>query len=127
MTYTQEQTMAMKVVWRKVWRKVEEILIWPFATMFLGYSLYAVLVLHQRVEGWSFLSIVLMLAIATYWWAGFKYRLAKFLRGALREMLVEELAESRIAFVTWLREGAPWRGENPFSFGRIEEDAVGKR
>jgi hypothetical protein len=61
---------------------------------------------------------VLVFVVAGFRWTGFKSRLAKFLRESLREMIAEELQESRIAFVTWLREDAPWRGESPFSHER---------
>jgi hypothetical protein len=59
-------------------------------------------------------SRIFVLVVIGFWWTGFKSRLAKFLRESLRKMIVEELQQSRIAFVTWLREDAPWRGEGPF-------------
>jgi deoxyadenosine/deoxycytidine kinase len=90
-----------------------EAIIWPMASFFLLYVVYSLLVLHQRVENWSLLGIVHALVVAGFWWTGFKSRLAKLLRESLREMMVEELQESRIVFVTWLREDAP-RGESPF-------------
>ena len=117
-----EEAQGGTMTWNALWRKLDEILLWPFATVFLCYVLYGLLVLRQRAENWPFLSVVLLLTIAAYWWAGFKFRLAKFLRGALRDMIIEELQESRIAFVTWLREDAPWRGENPFLEPKVQTD-----
>jgi uncharacterized membrane protein len=101
--------MTTKTVWSKV-----EAFLWPAASVFLFYVVYDVIVYRPKAESWPFWSIVLVLVVAGFWWTGFKSRLAKFLRESLRMMIAEELQESRIAFVTWLRQDAPWRGENPF-------------
>src|SRR5689334_2898665 len=97
---------------KTVWHKVEAFL-WPMSSVFLSYTAYYALVLHPREE-WSFLAVVIVILVAGFWWDGFKNRVARFLRDSLRAMIAEQLAESRVSFATWLREDAPWRGENPF-------------
>ena len=92
---------------KTLWHKFEAIM-WPMTTVVLFYVVY------PRGANWPFWFFVLVVVLISFWWAGFKSRLAKFLRESLREMVVEELQGSRIAFVTWLREDAPWRGQNPF-------------
>ena len=102
--------MTMKTLWRKV-----EPTVWIMASAYLFFLVYFVIVYRPKVQDWTFWGKVFVLVVIGFWWTGFKNRLAKFLRESLREMIVEELANSRVAFVTWLREDAPWRGENPFS------------
>jgi hypothetical protein len=105
--------MTMKTLWRKV-----EPILWLQASLYLSFLVYGVIVYRPpRVRDWPFRSRVFVLVVIGFWWTGFKSRLTKFLRESLREMIVEELAESRVALVTWLRQDAPWRGENPFSSG----------
>jgi hypothetical protein len=104
--------MAMKVLWHKV-----EPILWVLATGYLLVAGYNVLRYPARFWAEPFLGLLFVYVVIAFWWTGFKSRLAKFLRESLREMIAEELAESRVAFVTWLREDAPWRGENPFSPG----------
>jgi hypothetical protein len=111
--------MAMKALWRKV-----EPILWVLASVYLFLVGYGVLLYPAKFwagPSWGplgpFWGRLFVLVVVGFWWTGFKSRLAKFLRESLREMIVEELAESRVAFVTWLREDAPWRGENPFSPG----------
>ncbi len=105
----------MKTLWSKV-----EPFVWAFASVWLLYTVYVVIVYRPKAEdwlfwGWPFWGRLIVLVVVIFWWTGFKSRLAKFLRESLRGMIADELAESRVAFVTWLREDAPWRGENPFS------------
>lgn len=100
----------MKTLWSKV-----EPFVWAFTTILLLYMVYGVIVYRPKPEEWGFWGRVLVFVLVWFWWIGFKSRLAKFLRESLREMIAQELQESRIAFVEWLREDAPWRGENPFS------------
>jgi hypothetical protein len=104
--------MAMKTLWRKV-----EPILWFLATIYLFLVAYGLLLYPARFWTGPFWGRLFVYVVIAFWWAAFKSRLAKFLRESLREMIVEELAESRVAFVTWLREDAPWRGENPFSPG----------
>ena|ERR1700730_3101675 len=102
--------MTMKTLWCKV-----EPILWFLASLWLFYVVYGVIVYRPKAEDWTFWGRVLMLFVIGFWWTGFKSRLAKFLRESLREMIVEELQKSRVAFVRWLREDAPWRGENPLT------------
>lgn len=99
--------MTMKTLWGKV-----EPILWYFSSLYLYYTVYALII--YRPTQWRSWGPVLVLVVAAFWWTGFKKRLVKLLRESLREMIVEELQESRMAFVTWLCEDAPWRGENPF-------------
>jgi hypothetical protein len=98
---------------KTVWSNVESVL-WNMATVYMFLLVYGVIVYPKIWQDSPLWAKIFALFIIGYWWAGFKKRLAKFLRESIREMIVEELAHSRIAFVTWLREDAPWRGENPF-------------
>jgi hypothetical protein len=102
--------MTMKTLGRVV-----ESTLWFLASIYLFFLVYGVIVYRTKALDWPSWAQLLVLLVFGFWWTGFKNRLAKFLRESLREMIVAELAESRIAFVTWLREDAPWRGENPFS------------
>jgi cobalamin biosynthesis protein CobD/CbiB len=101
--------MAMKTLWSKV-----EPILWFLATVYLCLVAYGVLLYPAKFWAAPFWGRLLVYVIIVFWWTAFKSRLAKFLRESLREMIAEELAESRVAFVEWLREDAPWRGENPF-------------
>jgi hypothetical protein len=101
---------------KTLWRNVESFL-WYLASVYLFFVVYGVIAYHPKVEDWPLWGRIFVLVVIGFWWTGFKSRLAKFLRESLRGMIVEELANNRIAFVTWLREDAPWRGENPFSPG----------
>ena len=104
----------MKTLWRNV-----EPFMWTVATLWLLYVVYGVIVYRPKASfwDWPFWGQLVVIVLVSFWWTGFKSRLAKFLRESLRGMIAEELAESRVAFVKWLREDAPWRGENPFSPG----------
>jgi hypothetical protein len=104
--------MTMKTLWPKV-----EQALWILASLYLLGIVYAVTVYPAKAQDVPFWGRMFVLVVICLWWTGFKNRLAKFLRESLREMIAEELAQSRVAFVTWLREDAPWRGENPFSPG----------
>ena len=97
---------------RTAWAKVESFL-WYLASAYVGYVVYALIV--DRPKEWRPWGLVILAVIVSFWWTGLKGRLSKFLRESLRQMIAEELQNSRIAFATWLREDAPWRGENPFS------------
>jgi hypothetical protein len=99
---------------KTIWRKVEPIL-WGLATVYLCLVAYSLLVYPARFWAGPFWSRLFVYVLTAVWWTAFRSRLAKFLRESLREMIAEELAESRILFVKWLREDAQWRGENPFS------------
>jgi hypothetical protein len=101
--------MTMKTLWSKV-----EPILWFLASYYLFFVVLNVIVYHPKIENLPFWSRIFVLVVIGFWWTGFKTRLAKFLRESLRQMIVAELQESRMAFVTWLREDAPWRGENPF-------------
>jgi hypothetical protein len=101
--------MTMKTLWRNV-----ESFLWNMATVYMLLLVYGVIVYPKIWQDSPFWGKIVALFIIGYWWTGVRSRFAKFLRESLREMIVEELANSRIAFVTWLREDAPWRGENPF-------------
>src|SRR5579864_2324715 len=92
----------------KLWRKVEPVLFY-FATLYMWLLVYFVIVYHPKIDEGSFWGRMFVVFVVSAWWKGFKNRLAKFIRESLRGMIVEELAESRIAFVTWLREDSPWR------------------
>jgi hypothetical protein len=107
--------MTMKAVWSKVER-----ILWFMASVFLFYIVYGVLVNRPKGD-WPFWSFVVVVVVGGFWWTGFKSRVAKFLQESLRGMIAEELQESRIAFVTWLRDDAPWRGESPFSPPKAED------
>ena len=98
---------------KKLWSKVEPIL-WFLASYYLFFVVLGVIVYRPKIENLPFWARIFVLVVIGFWWTGFKTRLAKFLRESLRPMIVEELQDSRIAFVTWLSEDAPWRGENPF-------------
>jgi hypothetical protein len=104
--------MVMKTLWRKV-----EPFAWALATVYLLLVAYGVLLYPAKFWAASFWDRLFVYVVIAFWWTAFKSRLAKFLRGSLRGMIAEELQKSRVAFVTWLREDAPWRGENPFSPG----------
>jgi len=99
---------------KTLWSKVEPIL-WFLGTVYLCLVAYGVFLYPAKFWAAPFWGHLLVYVIIVFWWTAFKSRLAKFLRESLREMIAEELAESRVAFVEWLREDAPWRGENPFS------------
>jgi hypothetical protein len=99
---------------KALWRKVEPIL-WVLASVYLLLAGYNVLRYPARFWAEPLWGRVFVYGVIAFWWTGVKSRLAKFLRESLREMIVQELAESRVAFVTWLRKDATWRGENPFS------------
>ena len=103
---------------KTLWSKVADF-VWASATLSLLYVVYAVIVYRPKAFfwGWPFWGQLVVIVLVSFWWTGLKSRLAKFLRESLRGMIAEELAESRVAFVKWLREDAPWRGENPFSPG----------
>lgn len=101
--------MTMKAVWRSV-----ESFLWNMATVYMFVLVYGPIVYPKMWQDSPIQGKIVALLIVGYWWTGFKNRLAKFLRESLRGMIAEELVQSRIAFVTWLREDAPWRGENPF-------------
>ncbi len=98
---------------KTLWDKVEPIL-WFLATVYLFFVTYGVLLYPARFWAAPFWGRLFVYGVIVFWWLGFKSRLAKFLRESLREMIAEELADSRVAFVTWLREDAPWRGEKLF-------------
>ena len=102
----------MKTLWRKV-----EPFVWALATVYLFLVAYSLLRYPARFWVEPFWGRLFVYVVIAFWWTGFKSRLAKFLRESLRGMIAEELAESRVSFVKWLREDAPWRGENPFSPG----------
>src|ERR1035437_469122 len=104
--------MAMKALWRKV-----EPILWFLASVYLFLVAYGVLLYPAKFWAGPFWGRLFVYVVIACWWTAFKSRLAKFLRESLREMIAEELAASRVAFVTWLREDAPWRGENLFSPG----------
>jgi len=99
---------------KTLWSEVKQF-VWAVATLLLFYAVYAVIVYRPN---WPFWGRLFVVVLVSFWWTGFKSRLAKFLRESLREMIAQELQKSRGAFVTWLREDAPWRGENPFSPGQ---------
>jgi len=101
--------MAMKALWLKV-----EPFFWFLESIYLLIMAYGLLLRPAKFWALPLWSRLLTYFVLGFWWTGFRNRLAKFLRDSLREMIVQELAESRMAFVTWLREDAPWRGENPF-------------
>ena len=103
--------MTMKTLWSKV-----EPILWTGACVYLIYFVLGAIADRTKTEAWMRIPGVplVLVGVTAFWWVGFKNRLAKFLRDSFREMIVQELQESRIAFVTWLREDAPWRGENPF-------------
>ena len=101
---------------KALWRKVEPIL-WFLASVYLFVVAHVLLLYPAKFWAEPFWGQIFVIVVVGFWWAGFKSRLAKFLRESLREMIAEELAASRVTFVTWLREDAPWRGENPFSPG----------
>lgn len=101
---------------KALWRRVEPIL-WVLTSVYLIFVGYSLLLYPANFWAAPLWGRLFVYAAVGFWWTGFKSRLARFLRESLREMIVEELAESRVAFVTWLREDAPWRGENPFSHG----------
>ncbi len=103
-----------KLTMKTLWSKVEPIL-WFLGTVYLCLVAYGVFLYPAKFWAAPFWGHLLVYVIIVFWWTAFKSRLAKFLRESLREMIAEELAESRVAFVEWLREDAPWRGENPFS------------
>ncbi|MGC2476641.1 MAG: hypothetical protein WA485_20065 [Candidatus Sulfotelmatobacter sp.] len=95
---------------KALWHKVEPIL-WGLASVYLLLVAYALLLYPAKFWAaplWSRLFVYIVIA---FWWSGFKARLAKFLRESLRGMISEELAESRVALVTWMREDSPWRVE----------------
>ncbi len=103
--------MTMKTMWSKI-----EPILWFLANIFLFYFVRSLLESRVKIEELeeSGRALLVLIVVTTIWWTGFRKRLANFLRESLRQMIAEELQESRIAFVTWLREDAPWRGENPF-------------
>jgi len=98
---------------KALWLKAEPIL-WFLESIYLLIMAYGLLLRPAKFWALPLWSRLLTYFVLGFWWTGFRNRLAKFLRDSLREMIVQELAESRMAFVTWLREDAPWRGENPF-------------
>lgn len=93
---------------QKLWLKIEAVLFY-LANMYVVFLAYAVIVYHPKVEYWTFWRFMVVVIVISFWWKGFKDRLAKFIRESLRAMIMEELAQSRIEFATWLREDSPWR------------------
>jgi hypothetical protein len=106
---------------KALWSKVEPIL-WSLASLYLFFVVLGVIVYRPKLEDWPFWGRIFVLVVIGFWWTGFKSRLAKFLRESLRAMMAEELQKSRIDFVTWLREDAPWRGESPFLPPSVEPE-----
>ncbi len=69
---------------KTLWSKVEALVLWPFASILLLSVVYGLVVYRSKIGVWPFWSQVLVLVVAIFWWAGFKSRLAKFLRESLR-------------------------------------------
>jgi len=78
----------MKTLWRTV-----EPFVWAFATLSLLYVVYAVIVYRPKgfFWDWPFWGQLVVIVLVSFWWTGFKSRLAKFLRESLRGMIAEEM------------------------------------
>jgi hypothetical protein len=77
----------MKTLWSKV-----EPFVWAFATLWLLYVVYALIVYRPKFFwDWPLWGQVVVIVVFSFWWKGFKSRLAKFLRESLRGLIAEEM------------------------------------